>query len=650
MTLFAAVPPRAAIAQSQSQSDAAADEPSDATTGEALPPQPAQLTVPKRPGVRHPLEPGDTSSPRATLNTFLDSMSRGGKAMRLAQARFRREEGFFPSDEVRAQAQEADALFTRALETLDVSKVPPAARESVAVEAMLKLKEVLDRVERPPIDEVPDAAEMEATGMTKWRLPYTSIVITQVVDGPRAGAWLFSPETVAEVPKYYQIIRDRPYIHTGTEGLYESYASTPGRLLPPKWLLWVRDLPQWMRLQVRNLRLWQWFGIAAVLSLGILVPYAVGRWHRRTARAIPEPRRSWRRLLVPIVALLSIYAMGDLITQQLNVTGAVINVIVALLVAAATVSLAFLGYLLPNAVAESIVASPKIDRQSLDANMVRMVMRIIGALLVLVMLFVGADALGIPLVTLLAGLGVGGFAVALAARPTLENLIGGIILFADRPVRVGDFCSFGTMMGTIESIGMRSTQIRAIDRTVISVPNAQFVDMQLVNWSRVDRMLVENIVRLRYDTTPEQVRFILARLREMVLAHPKLADDAGHVRLLSLGDTSIDVRLRAYALTADWNEFFAIKEDVLLRVIEIVEQSGTGLALPAQTLYLSRDDVIDAERAEAAQSQVQAWREEGELPFPEMAPARRAALRDSLTYPPPGSPDAPPPRRESGGS
>ena len=185
----------------------------------------------------------------------------------------------------------------------------------------------------------------------------------------------------------------------------------------------------------------------------------------------------------------------------------------------------------------------------------------------------------------------------MAVRPTFENIIGGFILFADKPVRVGDFCSFGDMMGTVEEIGLRSTRLRALDRTVVTVPNAEFANMQLVNWARCDRMLIQTTIGLRYETKPEQLRYVLAKLREMLLAHPKIDKESMRTRFVGYGASSQDIEIRIYALTRDWNEFYAIQEDVLLRVGEIVEESGTSFAFPSQTLYMGRDQGIDQERS-----------------------------------------------------
>jgi MscS family membrane protein len=129
-----------------------------------------------------------------------------------------------------------------------------------------------------------------------------------------------------------------------------------------------------------------------------------------------------------------------------------------------------------------------------------------------------------------AGLGIGGLAVALAVRPTLENLIGGIILYLDKPVRVGDFCSFGDKTGTIESIGLRSTKLRALDRTLVTIPNAALADMQVINWAKCDRMLISTTIGLRYETDSDQLRYIMVEFREMLHTHPNVDSETVRVR------------------------------------------------------------------------------------------------------------------------
>ena len=259
-------------------------------------------------------------------------------------------------------------------------------------------------------------------------------------------------------------------------------------------------------------------------------------------------------------------------------------------------SAVWLSWLIIIAIFERIVQARDIPEESFDAQLWRIGARTIGILVSVVIIGNAAQNLGLPLYSVVAGLGIGGLAVALAIRPTLENLIGGIMLYLDQPVRIGDFCSFGDKTGTVESIGVRTSKIRALDRTLISIPNAALADMQLINWAKCDRMLITTTIGLRYETENDQLRYVLVKFREMLHAHPKIDSETVRVRFADFGQSSLDIVVRIYALTRDFNEYYAIREDVLLRMSEIVKNSGSGFAFPSQTLYMGRDDGLDVER------------------------------------------------------
>ena len=210
--------------------------------------------------------------------------------------------------------------------------------------------------------------------------------------------------------------------------------------------------------------------------------------------------------------------------------------------------------------------------------------RVLAIFVGVIILFEGGTQLGLPLYGLLAGLGVGGLAVALAAQNTLENFMGSLNLFVDRPVRVGELCRYGEEMGTVEEIGARSTRIRGLDRTVTIIPNADFSRMKIVNYTRRDQMFMRPTLRLRYETSNEQLRCILAKIRELLLADPRVSDDPLRVRFVAYGEYSINLEIFAYVLTPDANEFFGIQEEIFLRIKNIVEEAGTAFALAPRTV------------------------------------------------------------------
>jgi MscS family membrane protein len=184
--------------------------------------------------------------------------------------------------------------------------------------------------------------------------------------------------------------------------------------------------------------------------------------------------------------------------------------------------------------------------------------------------------------TLLAGLGIGGVAIALAAQKTIENLFGGVAVVSDQPVFVGDFCKFGESVGTVEDIGLRSTRIRTLDRTLVTIPNAQFSSMSLENFSRRDKMLFHPMLNLRRDTTPAQVRSILEAIHRILTEDRRIEAGNLPVRFIGVGSYSLDVEVFCYILTGDGNEFLRIQQELLLRILDTVTSAGTALALPTQ--------------------------------------------------------------------
>jgi MscS family membrane protein len=336
--------------------------------------------------------------------------------------------------------------------------------------------------------------------------------------------------------------------------------------------------------------------------------------------------------------------------NQVNLTGAAVSVPDYLIEVVYGVAVVWLIWLTASWIAEAIIASPRISAESLDANLLRLAARAVGTVAALVLAFEVAHRVGIPVYGLVAGAGVGGLAVALAARSTLENFMGALNLFADHPVRVGDICRYGEAaesgwhpVGRVESIGLRSTKIRKFDRTLITIPNAEFAQLHIVNFGKCDRMLLSTTLGLRYETSDDQLRFVLAELRELLHAHPKTihtVSDPIRVRFVGYGDYSLNVAIRAYIRSTDYNEFLAIQEDILLRMMKLVGRAGTGFAFPSRTLYLGRDGGLDNERQQGAEKQVREWAAAHTLPFPDFAEDYRKKITDTLDYPPEGSPGA----------
>ncbi len=195
---------------------------------------------------------------------------------------------------------------------------------------------------------------------------------------------------------------------------------------------------------------------------------------------------------------------------------------------------------------------------------------------------------GYPVGSLLAGLGLGGLAVALAAQKTVENLIGSVSIGLDVPFKVGDFVRVEGAEGTVEVIGLRSTRLRTLDRTVVTIPNGKLADARVESFGPRDRIRLACTLQLRQDTRAAQLRQVLAGVGGVLRSHPRIHPADLRVRLVALGAWSMDVEVMAWFQTTDWQEFLAIREEVLLAFVEVVERAGAAFAFPTQTVQLDR--------------------------------------------------------------
>lgn len=246
-------------------------------------------------------------------------------------------------------------------------------------------------------------------------------------------------------------------------------------------------------------------------------------------------------------------------------------------------------------------------------------------------------AIGIDVTTGLAALGIGGIALALGAQKTVENFVGSVTLIIDQPIRVGDYCKINDIKGNIEQIGMRSTKVRTGERTVVTIPNGLLSATNIENYAFRDRFFFGPVLDLRCETTPDQIRYLLVEILSILYAHPMVNSEDARVRFIGFGPSSIKIEISCYILVVSLDTSLEIKEDLLLRIMDVVAQSGTSFAFPSQTLYFAQDEGISEERKTKASEKVTSWKENGELHVPRFSTQKVEELKDSIVYPPEGS-------------
>jgi MscS family membrane protein len=441
------------------------------------------------------------------------------------------------------------------------------------------------------------------------------VVLVRVADPNSGKVWLFSSQTLGKVPELYDNLE-----------AHQVESRLPQRLVKNVFL---------------GMPLWQWLALFAAIPVALAIGWA-------GVLLLAIPRRLWLKLKhrpnlhsyrgMSKPLLLSFSALAH------RVIGAYIGLpLLPRLYYSRTIwvliSIGFFWFLLRAT--SFIMQRLRIHAISAGRTGTGTLMvlgeRLLAALVVILAILATLAIVGFNLTTVLAGLGIGGIAIAFAAQKTLENLFGGISVLGDEVIRVGDYCRFGDRTGTVEDISLRSTRIRTDARTEVSIPNGALATMSIENFTRRDKILFNPALAIRCETSADQLRYLLAEIRRMLYAHPKVENDSAYIRFANFDNSALRLEIFSYVLTRDANEFNAIREDLLLRIMDIVEKSGSGFAFPSQTIYFSRDSGLDKEKASAAEQQVQQWRDQKNLPFPDFAPADKSSFRDSIVYPQPES-------------
>ncbi len=520
--------------------------------------------------------------------------------------------------------------YTAAAERLDLGSIPEPRRAEEGPELARKLKIVLDQklwveyetLSADPEGHVEDGLPpgVDRVGSIHGPVGEVAVLLQRVAADDGARVWKIASSTVQRIP-----------------ALYDAHGYGPlGEVLPAA-LFEIRFL---------EIELWQWIGLLLLVVLAFAVSW-IATWivHRTLRAAVQRTRTDLDDRLAELVTspvrvaiALALFSAGAL---TLRLSAPVHDLLSGIEQGLAVVVVTWILMRVVHVTAD--VASERLRAEGRNSVVAMMPLgrKTVKAVLGLIAFIALLQNLGFNVTGIIAGLGVGGLAVALAAQKTVENLFGGVTLAVDQPVRVGDFCKFGDTVGTVEDVGLRSTRVRTLDRTLVTVPNAEFSQLQLENYAKRDRIRLFATLGLRYETRPDQLRWLLAEIRKLLAAHPMVHPDPARVRFVGFGACSLDLELFAHVLTRDINEFHKVREDIFLRLMDIVEASGSGFAFPSQTVYFARDGGLDRERGGRAEQAVRAWREEGRLPFPDFSPEMVAEFEDSLDYPPRGSLSAP---------
>jgi len=540
--------------------------------------------MPANAGEENPLKPIDTSSPRTTLQGFLEFMNEGYKTgVGLIQPYLDSSNLYLTPEQV---ASMHDTLYLQesAQRSLDLSELPPAIVHESSRRLAIQLKEVLDRIDLPPVESIPDVQTMTKAEFKRWTIPGTEIQIAEVKTGPRVGEYLFTPQTLNRLPEFYAKVRDLPNKPGASVGWYDLSTYSPigvamalHRIVPPRWLV---DSPRYRtRVLFLDQPVWRWLGIVVVLGAGFSVAYWCFRLSRYWAgRAAPTGK--WSELLRPLSIVIVTPIAAVILAEAIRVSGTLYDVTTRSLWTVFFLTLTWLVWVAGGVIAESVISVERLRTSSIDSQLIRLMLRLLTIIVAIAILIRGADRIGLPAYSVLAGLGVGGLAVALAAQQTLANLLGSLIIMFEKPFAIGHAIKLKDIEGTVESVGFRSTRIRTPSNSLLTIPSSQLVNSPIDNMEMRKYRQVRTELNLTYDTPHGKIEDFLEGIKHILLAHPNTRKDNIQAVLYDLGPDSLNILLNFFLQVPDRATELNERERILLDILILADAKGIRFATP----------------------------------------------------------------------
>ena len=547
------------------------------------------------------LKPPNTSSPRTTLQSFIENMNRAYGLLMKAHRKNLKTPGFFPSDSVRQMAKQAQEFFESGIECLDLSQVPKNLKKNTGYEGAIMLKEVLDRIELPPFADIPNDKAIDAeedpdkkADMIRWRIPNTDIIIDRFEEGPREAEFLFTPGTVARLEEFYGKVKDFPYKPNApvSRNFFDFYVTNPGRLLPPKWSQW---LPAWSGHTYLDQTVWQWCALF-IMPLGVLliVRIMVRWWYRRTAE-LSSGKKTIGWLLVVLATVIMVSLIKYVLDEHINITGSVLiflentlqRVFILLLVGL------ILWEFAKSQIQENIEeeAPGKEDHAeeggaggSRSETLLLLLRKTIVFVMFTIVFLLLLSSMGINIGPLLAGAGVVGLAIGFGAQTLVRDIIAGIFFLIDDAFRVGDYIETGGLKGTVEHISVRSLRLRSPRGPVHTIP---FGSMGTVTNNSRDYIISKLDFRVRYDTDVDKVRKIIKKINKKIMKDedmgPVMLDKVKSQGVRELDDSAMIMRVKFKTIPG---EQFVIRREVFRMMQEAFSENGIEFAHRNVTVYM----------------------------------------------------------------
>ncbi len=503
-----------------------------------------------------PLAPLKTESPRDTMHTFYESM----EVYRSWAGKDRRK---------------ADQALFRAVRTLNLEGVGTVLPKEQGRKAAVYLKEVIDRMIVINYSLIPLEVK---DGDPPWRLKNTEISIAKVRVGDKAGQYLFTKDTVQNSRSWYKQIRHLPYKQDGGKGAgyQEPWAQ--------------QHVPNWLREKIFLFYNWQWIGVFVAIFLGHLARL-LGTLASRSLQRITKRLRHrwWNEALVLTEKPLGLAAaclFWFFSIQALAFDGKAYFVFQVLVQLILSISMVWAAYRLVDVLNECLIEKSKTSETALDDYVMPLVQRSLRTFTVIFGVLLVFQNLGINVMSVLAGLGLGGLAFALAAKDACANLFGSVMILMDKPFCIGDWINVDGVDGTVEEIGFRSTRLRTFYNSIISIPNSAIANANIDNYGvRCYRRAVAKL-GLTYDTPPEKVEEFCEGVKEILQTNKNVRQDSFHVVFNAYQADSLEILVYFFLIVPDWSAELVERQNVYLEILRLAKDLEVEFAFPTQTLHV----------------------------------------------------------------
>jgi MscS family membrane protein len=440
-------------------------------------------------------------------------------------------------------------------------------------EAAIMLKEVIDRIIVIDYDLIPDNESLE-----RWRLKDTEITLRPIPSGERAGEWLFTLDTWTRAKQFYERIAHLPYLEESGQGaLYQ------------KPIL-ERMAPDWARQKPLFLSNWQWITLFMALLIGFTLKYVVNLALRIVRSLIRESSIWLLKIMSGVerpIELLIVALWWAISLRLIQIEGLLFNGLNTIVQIVFGYGATWFVYNLVGIGSDYFRSKASRFETTLDSQLIPFAEKTLKITSIAFGILLVLQNLGINVMSLLAGLGLGGLAFALAAKDTAANLFGSIMILLDRPFKVGDWINVNGADGTVEEVGFRSTRIRTFYNSVISIPNSEVATTKIDNYGLRNYRRVRELIPLTYDTPAEKIEAFVEGIKKIIQAHPDTVKDNFHVCLTSYSPTSLEVLLYFFLRVPTWSQELVEKQNVMLSILRLADALDLSLALlPPQTVQL----------------------------------------------------------------